>query len=426
MNRFSISTISIALFLLCITSATSALLAAAPRDFAVTDFGALGDGTTLNTAAIQAAIDKAAATPDGGRVVIPKGVFRSGSIFLKNGAELYLAAEAVLLGSNDIADYPKRDTRIEGHVEPWRMALVNAQNLPRVRIGGPGKIDGNGATFWAEFGRRIRENRKTTNLDVERPRLMFVDTCSDVRISGLVLRDSGFWNVHLYRCRDVVVEDLDIAISREKGRGPSTDGLDLDSCRDVIVRRCRFAVDDDCIAIKGSKGPLADRDEASPPVENILIEKCTFDAGHGVVTFGSEATIVRGVTVRDCDVNSQNSVVRLKLRPDTPQLYENILYENIRLNADGGALISARPWLQYFDLKGHESPPSVVRNLTIRNITGRYGSFGTLNGNANDIIDGVTLENIDVTLQKPKLDTGAMVKNFKVNAVKVNGAKYEL
>lgn len=397
---------------------------AAPRDFLITDTGAIADGKTINTAAIQRAIDAAAnaapASPDGVRVVIPKGVFRSGSIFLKPGVELHLAADAVLLGSNDIADYPKRDTRIEGHVEPWRMALVNAQNMSRVRIGGPGKIDGNGILFWAAFWQRFKENRACTNLEVERPRLMFIDTCSDVRIHDLTLRDSGFWNVHLYRCRDVLVENLDISSINSRIKAPSTDGIDIDSCQNVTVRRCTIAVDDDCIALKGSKGPLADRDETSPPVENILVEQCTFNAGHGVVTFGSEATIVRNITVRDCDVNSQNSVVRLKLRPDTPQLYENILYENIRLNADAGSLISARPWTQFFDLKGHASPPSIVRNLTLRNITGNYGSFGALDGNSNDIIDGVTLENIRLKLKTPRLTTGAMVKNFTKRDVRIN------
>jgi len=99
--------------------------ARAAGKFVVTDFGAVGDRSTLNTRSIQNSIDAAAAA-GGGIVEIPSGVFRSGSIFLKPGVELYLAENAVLLGSEQIADYPKRITRIEGHFEPWRMALVNA------------------------------------------------------------------------------------------------------------------------------------------------------------------------------------------------------------------------------------------------------------------------------------------------------------
>jgi len=429
--------------ILTIFTLAPAVLRAEARDFLITESGAVGDGKTLNTAAIQRAIDKAAASEGGGRVVAPAGVFRSGSIFLKEGVALWLDKDAVLLGSTDIADYPKRDTRIEGHVESWPMALVNAQNMKHVRIGGPGKIDGNGMPFWTEFWRRRRKDPKVTNLAVERPRLIFIDTCADVRVSDVVLRNSGFWHLHLYRCRDVVIDGLDISSTEATSTGatprlraPSTDGIDIDSSQNVTVRRCRFAVDDDCIALKGSKGPLADRDASSPPVENVLVEKCVFVAGAGVVTFGSEATVVRGVIVRDCDVNGRMSVVRLKLRPDTPQTYENILYENIRLGANGGAVISARPWLQFFDLQGQKPPMSVVRNLTVRNVSGAFGSFGTLGANAGAgelagetagkyTIDGVVFENLDLRLGQPRLSAGPMVRNLQMRNVKINGEEYK-
>ncbi|HEY0944693.1 MAG TPA: glycosyl hydrolase family 28-related protein, partial [Opitutaceae bacterium] len=119
----------------------------------ITAFGAVGDGRTLNTEAIQKTIDATAAA-GGGVVEIPAGTFRSGSIFLKQGVELFLAEGAVLLGSNRLEDYPKRETRIEGHFEPWRMALVNAERLEHVRLRGRGKLDGNGILFWAAFWQR--------------------------------------------------------------------------------------------------------------------------------------------------------------------------------------------------------------------------------------------------------------------------------
>ena len=143
----------------------------------------------------------------GGVVEIPKGTFLSGSIFLKQGVELFLDDGAVLLGSQNISDYPKQTTRIEGHFQPWRMALVNVQNMDHVRIGGTGQLNGNGAPFWAAFR---SAPRGTANLDVERPRLMFVDHCADVRIEDIALQDSGFWNIHLYHCHDVLLQGLRI------------------------------------------------------------------------------------------------------------------------------------------------------------------------------------------------------------------------
>jgi alpha-L-rhamnosidase len=406
---------------LCLTAAS-----AHAADFRITDFGATADDATLDTVAIQKAIDEAHAK-SGGRVVFPKGLFRSGSIFLKAGVELYLEKDSVLMGSNHIEDYPKRKTRIEGHFPEWRMALINAQELPQVRIGGEGKIDGNGILFWAAFWQRRKEHRNLTNLEVERPRMFFIDRCNDVRLTGLTLRDSGFWNVHLYRCRGVVLESLDIATPGVGAvvRAPSTDGIDIDSCQDVTVRGCKISVDDDCIALKGTKGPLALEDETSPPVENILIENCTFGEGHGVLTCGSEATIVRNVTIRNCTIRGENNVVRLKLRPDTPQTYENLTFENLRLEGGKGRLFDVKPWTQFFDLKGHPLQPSIVKNVVIRNVTGSYGMLGVLNANAIDTVKNITLENISLTLADDQFELGK-VENLALRNVTINGKPYSL
>lgn len=102
--------------------------AADSKRFVIPEFGKVADGKTINTGSIQKAVDEAAVA-GGGIVDIPAGTWRRDSIFLKKGVELHLAENAVLLGSTNIEDYPKRDTRIEGHFEPWRMALVNAEEL---------------------------------------------------------------------------------------------------------------------------------------------------------------------------------------------------------------------------------------------------------------------------------------------------------
>ena len=390
-----------------------------PREFAITDYGAIAGGTALNTAAIQAAIE-AAAAKGGGTVVVPAGVFRSGSIFLKAGVDLRLDAGAVLQGSPDIEDYPKQPTRIEGHFEPWRMALVNAQGLAKVRIGGEGRLDGNGPVYWAAFWQRRKENPQCTNLEVERPRLVFIDRCTDVRISGLAFQDSGFWNLHLYRCREVVIEGLRITIPGASAtlHGPSTDGIDVDSSQNVTIRKCYISTGDDDIALKGSKGPLADQDADSPPVENILVEDCEIGDGNGLLTCGSEATTIRHVTARHCIMSGRATVLTLKLRPDTPQHYEDITIDGIRL-AGSGRLLNVAPWTQFFDLKGLPAPARTVNHVTLRNITGEYRSLGTLRGNPGDTLRDIVLENIDVKLAEEKFapDPAAHVtiKNVRVN-----------
>ncbi|MBB5353642.1 alpha-L-rhamnosidase [Haloferula luteola] len=407
---------------LTLLSISSTLLAR--EVFPITDFGARPDEPS--TIEIQAAID-ACADAGGGTVSIPPGTFFTGSLFLKENVDLHLEAGAILKGSQQLEDYPKRPTRIEGHTTPWRMALINASNLTQVRIWGDGTLDGDGEVFWKAFWKRRQENPRCTNLEVERPRLMFFDTCMGVTLEGIRLRNSGFWNLHLYRCQDVTVDGLDIFAPGEGSpvRAPSSDGIDIDSCQRVTVRNTRIATDDDCIALKGSKGPLADQDAASPPVEDILVEDCEFARGHGVVTLGSEATLVRNVIVRRCKVGPGNQLIRLKLRPDTPQRYENLLYEDIELQGDRGSLFAVRPWTQFFDLQGHQPPPSLVRHLTLRNVRGSYGSFGQLIGNPGDTLESITLENIDITLKDPQLQCKNL-KDATAKQVRINHADWTL
>ncbi len=405
---------------IAVSSAGAAEAAESGKHRVISDFGAVADGTTINTQAIQKAIDQTAAA-GGGVVEIPAGTFRSGSIFLKPQVELFLAQGAVLLGSNQIDDYPKLPTRIEGHTEPWRMALVNAQNLEHVRISGPGKLDGNGILFWAAFWQRRKENPRCTNLEVERPRLVFIDRCKDVQLSGISLQDSGFWNLHLYKCQKVLIEGVRItAPTTGHILGPSTDGIDVDSCQGVTVRKCYISVNDDNIALKGSKGPHADRDADSPPVEDILIEDCEFGDGNGLITCGSEATIVRNVTARNCIISGRATVLTLKLRPDTPQHYENILVENIK-GSGTGRILNVAPWTQFFDLKGEAPPVSAVHGVTIRNVTGKFGAMGTLNGPKTAAISDINLENFDVTMADNRFPVGK-VENLNIKDVRVNGA----
>ena len=174
----------------------------------ITDFGAVEDGATINTRAIQAAIDHVASAA-GGTVIIPAGTFLSGAIFLKPRVALQLDKDAVLKASTNIADYPLTNTRIEGHFQDWVPALVNAEKIDNLRITGNGTLDGSGKPFWEEFWRRYKADPKTKNLDVLRPRLLFVSQCNDAQISGISLKDSAFWNLHVYNCDGVAINGLE-------------------------------------------------------------------------------------------------------------------------------------------------------------------------------------------------------------------------
>lgn len=393
---------------------------AVAADHDIAKLGAVGDGQTLNTKAIQAAID-ACAKDGGGTLVIPKGSFVSGALYLKPGVGIRFLEGGVLKGSTNIEDYPKANTRIEGHFEPWRAALINGDGVDGLTISGPGTLDGSGQPFWKEFYERRDKDPKTTNLNVERPRLTLIQNSKNVRISGIHFKDSGFWNLHLYRCQQVLVEDCNFtALNGPKpGNAPSSDGIDVDSSQDVTISRCFFSVGDDCIALKGSKGPFAMDDKDSPPVERVKIVDCSFAAGGGIVTVGSEATLVRDVTVERCRT-TKPTVLRLKLRPDTPQHYENIHLRDITVEGGEGMIFKVLPWKQYFDLKGQPEPKSVVRNISITNLKGSFGTFGEIAGNERSEISSIVVKNADLKLKTSDFKT-AGVKGLTFENVTVNG-----
>lgn len=382
-------------------------------------YGAIDDGKMLNTKAIQSAID-ACAKKGGGTVLIPKGEFLSGSIFLKPGVNLEIQEGGVLKGSVDINDYPKLMTRIEGHFEEWPAALLNGDKVDHLRITGPGTLDGSGQPFWKEFYDKRDIDKKTTNLGVPRPRLTLLQNSADVKINGINFKNSGFWNLHLYKCHNLTVENCRFtALSGTKpNNAPSSDGIDVDCCQDITISKCFFSVGDDCIALKGTKGPFAMQDKDSPPVERIHILDCIFEAGGGIVTCGSEATIVKDVNVERC-ITRRPTVLRLKLRPDTPQQYENISLKDITLE-NGGVLFNIAPWSQYFDLKGQLPPKSSVKNITISNVKGTGSGLGKIVGNPDTEFGDIHLTNVEVQLKNTTLEMGEL-KGLKFENVVVNG-----
>jgi alpha-L-rhamnosidase len=200
---------------------------------------------------------------------------------------------------------------------------------------------------------------------------------------------------------------------------PSSDGIDVDCSQDITISKCFFSVGDDCIALKGTKGPFAMQDKDSPPVERIHILDCVFEAGGGIVTCGSEATIVRDVNVERC-ITRKPTVLRLKLRPDTPQQYENISLKDITME-NGGAIFNIAPWSQYFDLKGQLPPKSLVKNITITNVKGTgNSSLGKIVGNPDTEFGEIILKNVDVRLKNTTLEHSD-IKGLKFEHVIVNG-----
>lgn len=386
--------------------------------FVITDFGVLADSTLVQTQALQNVIDKAAAQ-GGGVIVIPKGTFLSGALFFKPTTKLHLVEGAVLKGSDDIADYPKIPSRVEGQNLDYFAALINAYGVNGFSVSGNGTIDGNGAKYWDAFWQRRKENPKCTNLEVSRPRLLFIWNCNDVQVQDVTLRNSGFWSSHYYQCRNVKVLNVTITSPHEVQRAPSTDAIDLDVCTNVLIKGCYLSVNDDAIALKGGKGPWADKDPGNGGNANIIIEDCTFGFCHAALTLGSEAIHNRNVLMRRCKIDNAKRVLWLKMRPDTPQEYEFVTVQDIEGNAY--SLIYVKPWTQFFDLKGRKDVPlSTSKNITLKNIKLKCDVFFDVKPGEHDRLSGFHFENLDIKAKNAAFDK-TVVSDFTVKNVTVNG-----
>jgi polygalacturonase len=398
--------------------------AAASEEAPITKFGARADAATINTKAIQSAIDHLASRR-GGTVVVPQGTFVSGALFFKPKVNLRLGAGAVLQCSTDLANFPVQRTRIEGHFEEkFNPALINVKNCDGFQLTGEGTLDGAGKPIWELFWKMRTASPaggNFPNIGVPRARLALIESSRNVKVEGITFKDSQFWNLHIYNCDGVTVSKTRFEVPDDYRQAPSTDGIDLDSSRNVTIDGCYFSVTDDCIAAKGSKGPHAMQDTDSPPVEHIRIRNCVYKRGGGVLTLGSEATIVRDIVVENCRIIGNVRIATIKLRPDTPQHYEDITFRNITSEATSPAILSMQPWRQYVDLQGEAPPQSVVRNLNFIGIKGNYAAFGAIRPNSGQTeISDILFKDLDVVLKQDKL-TAPDVKNLRYENVIVNG-----
>lgn len=387
--------------------------------YRITDYGIVNDSTIIQTEEIQSVIDKAFQA-GGGVILIPKGTFLSGSLFFKPGTHLYLEEDAVLKGSDDISNFPVLPTRIEGQSIKYFAALVNADHVDGFTITGKGTIDGNGLRYWKSFWLRREVNPKCTNIEELRPRLVYISNSKNVQLSDVRLVNSPFWTTHLYKCENVKLLNLYIYSPKEPVRAPSTDGVDIDVCTNVHIKNCYLSVNDDAVALKGGKGPKADKDPDNGANHNIIIEDCTYGFCHAVLTLGSESIHNRNIILRHCNINSAKRLLWLKMRPDTPQKYEYILVENIKGDAD--SFLYVRPWVQFFDLKGEiEIPFSYSDHVTMRNITLECASFFDVQKSDRYGLSDFTFENLDIRAEKALDIHSDFVTDFTLKNVKVNG-----
>jgi polygalacturonase len=335
----------------------------------VRNYGAMGDGQALDSPAIQAAIE-AAAAQGGGEVRIPAGRYRCGMIALRSGVMLHLEAGAVLAAlMDDPSLYPVICETPHQNKPGQIRALIYADGAESTGIIGQGVIDG-GCYAPLNFAES----------DAARWRLnaTFIRDCRRVRVQGVTFHGIDFWTLHLQRCQDVLISGVQIDNHLERF---NNDGIDPDGCCDVIISDCNIRTFDDCIVLKSTEKDVCER---------IAIHNCILrSSGGSALKLGTEALgDIRSVTVGNCAIYGSDIGVALYMKDGST--YENLVFSNLIIETASNFPI-------FFDITArYYREPTIgrIRNVTLANIIVRGSGRAFITGDAAQPIEGVTLQNI--------------------------------
>jgi hypothetical protein len=302
----------------------------AKRIFSANSFGAVSDGVFDSTRAIQRAIDSCAKA-GGGIVTFEPGSYVTGSLFLKSDVQLRIDAPVTLLGSQDEAAYPLIWTRVAGIEMRWPAALINVNDQKNVKLSGGGTIDGRGEKWWDKYWKlrsdyEPRGLRWASDYDAERVRLMVIWKSADVTVENLSLKRAGFWTMQVVYSDYVTVSGIKIS----ENKGPSTDGVDIDSSSHVLVEHCDIDNNDDDICLKAGRD--ADGLRVNRPTEYIVIRNNITRHGGGILSFGSETSggIRKVVAYQNQGIGTTEGI-RFKSAKTRGGYVEDVLIRDIRM-----------------------------------------------------------------------------------------------
>ncbi|MDF2192877.1 glycosyl hydrolase family 28 protein [Paraflavitalea sp. CAU 1676] len=317
------------------------------RIFLVNKYGAVKNGQTLTTAAIQKAIDDCA-VKGGGIVTFEPGEYVTGSIFLKSNVHLQIGKGVTLLGSQSFSDYPEIDTRIAGIEMKWPAALINIIGQQNVMVSGEGKVNARGKFCWDKYWTMRRQEYEPKGLrwivdyDAKRVRTFLVQESADITLKGVTFSNAGFWTVQLLYSKYLTVNGV-IIRNNEDGKGPSTDGVDVDSSSWVLIENCDIDCNDDDFCLKAGRD--WDGLRVNRPTEYIVIRNSIARKGGGLLTVGSETSgSIRHVLATNLVAMGTGNGFHIKSATTRGGTVEDIYFINNQLDSVGNAFHFTMNW----------------------------------------------------------------------------------
>jgi len=356
------------------------------RTFNVKDFGAVGDGKTWDTEAFSKAIAKVE-SEGGGKLVVPKGTYLILPIKLCNNLDLHLEDGTVLQAASTFTDYglPEPET-LEDQNEVKKKVqipapLISGHELHDVAISGSGAIDGAGTTWWAWSERASRA--QPGRLVYPRPKMVVIDGCQRLHISGITLRNSPMFHLVPKNVSDLVIEDVKF---RSPSNAPNTDALDPTNCTNVLIRNCDFDVGDDDVVIKAGG-------------HNILIEDCNIHHGHGISIGSETAEGIHDMLVRHCTIEGADNGLRIKSMRGAGGLVERIHYDDVQMKNVANAIVLDLTYVDNNRPNYHGDPNKIpkMQYIEFSNITAENSrNAGKIKGLPDSHISNVTFHDVTV------------------------------
>ncbi len=384
------------------------------RDFDVTQFGAVAGGQTNCTTAFRGAI-AACTQAGGGRVVVPAGKYLTGPIHLRSDVNLHLAEGAEIIFTDVLEDYlPVVLVRVGG-VELYNYSpLIYARDCVNIAVTGKGKLNGNAKKWWewksSETKLGFEMGAKGVPLAQRifgkpefciRPSFLSFVSCTNILLEEFTIGSGPNWTIHPIYCLNTTIRGVQVVTD-----GPNNDGIDPDSCVDMLIENCVFDTGDDCVVLKS--GYNEDGWRVGRPTENVIMRNCFSKRGHGGLVIGSEMSgSVRNVFMEDCEFEGTDRAIRIKSRADRGGVVENVYARNLKVKNMQREVVILN--MDYGSDRQKLTKPAapVFRNMQFENITATGAPTAILiQGMADSPIENIRFADLTIS------STKGVVANF--------------